>query len=67
MRGINQGQQAIFTLITLAQVVPADHPIRKIKDLADQELRALSPVFDNMYADTGRPSIPAERGCSPGA
>lgn len=60
MRGRNEGQQAIFTLVTPAQAVPADHPIRKIKDLADQELRALSPVFDQMYADTGRPSIPPE-------
>jgi hypothetical protein len=44
MRGKNQGQQAIFTLVTPAQVVPADHPIRKIKELADRELENLSPV-----------------------
>jgi len=60
MRGRNQGQQAIFTLVTPAQVVPADHPIRKIKELADQELRVLSPVFDKMYSEEGRPSVPPE-------
>src|SRR6516165_5682005 len=60
MRGKAEGQQAIFTLVTPAQVVPADHPIRRIKDLADRELALLSPVFDHMYSDTGRPSIPPE-------
>lgn len=29
--------------------------------LADECLRELSPVFDKMYARTGRPSIPPER------
>jgi transposase len=60
MRGKNHGQQAIFTLVTPAQVVPADHPIRKIKELADRELENLSPVFDKMYSEEGRPSIPPE-------
>lgn len=60
MRGKNDAQQAIFTLVTPAQVVPADHPIRRIKELADAELAKLSPVFDEMYSDVGRPSIPPE-------
>jgi hypothetical protein len=30
-------------------------------ELADDELRRLSPVFTRMYADRGRPSIPPER------
>jgi transposase len=38
-----------------------DHPIRKIKVLADRELQRLSPVFDAMYSTTGRPSVPPER------
>jgi hypothetical protein len=43
-----------------AQRVPSAHPIRRIKALADEELRKLSPVFDDMYSDRGRPSIPPE-------
>ena len=39
----------------------ADHPIRRIKALADQQLRELGPVFDRMYAEGGRSSIPPER------
>ena len=41
--------------------VPATHPVRSIKKLADAALARLSPVFDEMYASTGRPSIPPER------
>jgi transposase len=41
--------------------VPANHPIRRIKKLADDALAKLSPVFDEMYSATGRPSIPPER------
>lgn len=41
--------------------VPGDHPLRAIKKLADKALAGLSPVFDAMYAGTGRPSIPPER------
>src|SRR5262249_45071001 len=37
-----------------------DHPIRRIKALADGELARLSPVFDTMYSERGRPSIPPE-------
>ena len=32
-----------------------------IKTLADAKLAELSPVFDEMYAEGGRPSIPPER------
>ena len=35
--------------------------LRAVKKLADEALKALSPVFDEMYAATGRPSIPPER------
>ena len=54
-------QQVAFTLVQPAQRVPKDHPIRRIKGLADAELRNLSPVFDVMYSAVGRPSIPPER------
>ena len=42
------------------QLVPEDHPIREIKPMVDNALRELSPTFTDMYAETGRPSIPPE-------
>jgi transposase len=41
--------------------IPLEHPLRMIKALADQALADLSPTFDAMYAEVGRPSIPPER------
>ncbi len=61
MRGESNRQETFLSLWTPEQRVPADHPIRKIKKLADQELKRLSPVFDTMYSHTGRPSVPPER------
>ena len=61
MRGEPNRQETMLSLWTPEQRVPADHPLRKIKILADRELRRLSPVFDAMYSHTGRPSVPPER------
>src|SRR5581483_3501107 len=41
--------------------VPATHPLRSIKGYADTALKSLNRDFDELYASTGRPSIPPER------
>jgi len=41
--------------------VRPDHPLREVKALADAALATLSPLFDEMYAAGGRPSVPPER------
>ena len=43
--------------------IPANHPLRTIKQFADVALSELSPQFDRVYAadGKGRPSIPPER------
>lgn len=41
--------------------VPADHPLRPIRQLVDDILRGMSRDFDRLYAKVGRPSIPPER------
>jgi transposase len=61
MRGYFDSQPMIIAYIDLEKRVPQGHPLRKIKPLADQELKRLSPLFDEMYSHTGRPSIPPER------
>ena len=38
-----------------------DHPLRGIRTMVDEVLRALSPEFDRMYAGVGRPSIAPEK------
>lgn len=41
--------------------VPDNHPLRGIQRIADDVLDEMSPLFDAMYAETGRPSVPPER------
>lgn len=51
----------MLMLMSPEELVPADHPIRGVKKLADEALRELSPLFDEIYAEGGRPSVPPER------
>ena len=60
MRGKADSQVVMLSLVTADQLVPQDHPIRRIKPIVDNALRELSPTFTRMYAETGRPSIPPE-------
>ncbi|MBS2028340.1 MAG: IS5 family transposase [Deltaproteobacteria bacterium] len=60
MRGHESKQATMFSLQLPEQRVPPKHPLRAIKVHAEKVLKRLSPVFDAMYAERGRPSIPPE-------
>lgn len=53
-------RQVMMTATTPDQLVPMDHPIRKIKPIVDAALARLSPVFEDIYSRIGRPSLPPE-------
>jgi transposase len=61
VRGADDKQASMFSVVSPEKRVPADHPLRRIKQMADDILLSLSPTFDAMYSDVGRPSIPPER------
>ena len=61
MRGKPQAQPDFLTVVNLNAAVPADHPLRGIKRRVDTVLKKLSPLFDELYAQEGRPSIPPEQ------
>src|SRR5512138_233876 len=61
VRGRKTPQTTMLTLVSPEQRVPKSHPLRRVKALADAALAALSPTFDVMYAESGRPSVPPER------
>ena len=61
MRGTDDKQASMFSVISPEKRVAADHPLRGIKRLVDGILADLSPTFDAMYSTVGRPSIPPER------
>src|SRR3984893_2634435 len=61
MRGHDRPQATMLTLVSPEKRVPANHPIRRIKLLAETALKELSPLLEQMYSEVGRPSIPPER------
>src|SRR5690349_18047317 len=61
MRGDDQRQYEVFSYVSLEDRVPADHPLRPIRQVVDEIFRGMNREFDGLYAKAGRPSIPPER------
>src|SRR5436190_2321762 len=61
MRGSDERSDFLFSYVSPEQRVPADHPLRPIRLMVDAALGRLSPQFDALYTDFGRPSIPPEK------
>jgi len=51
----------MFSYLSPEERVPAKHPLRPIRLMVDEVLKALSPDFDGLYSAFGRPSIPPEK------
>ena len=60
MRGRDDRSEGLFSYIRLEERVPADHPLRRIRALADEALASLNDRFADLYSWTGRPSIAPE-------
>jgi transposase len=61
MRGNDRQQADMYSYLSPEERVREDHPLRRIRAMADQALKNMSERFDGMYAKTGRPSIPPEK------
>src|SRR6202158_6626547 len=61
MRGFDSQQSAMYSYLSPEQRVPADHPLRAIREMVDRALKGLSRRFNEIYSATGRPSIPPEK------
>lgn len=61
MRGNDVSQESLFSTVHLNTFVPHDHPLRLIRVLLDEAMQNLNWLFDGIYADSGRESIPPER------
>jgi transposase len=51
----------MFSYLSPEERVPAKHPLRPIRLMVDEVLKALSPDFSGLYSTFGRPSIPPEK------
>jgi len=61
MRGDDNQQEGMFSYISPEKRVPADHPLRAVRKMVDEILKEMSPKFQKLYSDVGRPSIAPER------
>ena len=60
MRGTPDPQLAMLTTLSTEDLIPADHPIRRIRVVVDEVLAGLDDTFEAMYASSGRSSVPPE-------
>ena len=56
MRGDDNQQEGMFSYISAEKRVPTDHPWRPIRRIVDEILKEMSPRFQKLYSDVGRPS-----------
>jgi len=61
MRGDDLHQDAMFSYLSPEARVPKDHPLRPVRQMVNQALRALSSDFQARYSREERPSIPPEK------
>src|SRR5437868_4173600 len=61
MRGTPDPQLAMLPSLSTEDLIPVDHPIRRIRVVVDAVLAELDPVFERMYATGGRSSVPPEQ------
>ena len=51
----------MFSYIHPEKRIPANHPLRKIRELVREVLKELNHTFRRLYSHEGRPSIPPEQ------
>ena len=61
MRGQHERTGPLFSCISTEDRIPASHPLRQVRRLADQVLDRLNQTFCQLYPEGGRPSIPPEQ------
>lgn len=61
MRGSTDRQMTICTVVDPGELIPDQHPIRRVRPFVESALSRLEPTFEEMYAKAGRPSIPPEQ------
>lgn len=61
MRGVDDQPAGLFSYVSCEARVPASHPLRPIRAIADEALEVLSSDFEGLYSKVGRPSIAPEK------
>lgn len=61
MRGSDLSQSAMFCYVSCEDMVPINHPLRMIREQAEECLRGISGELAALYSPLGRPSIAPEK------
>ena len=61
MRGEDRSSGSLFSYVDLERRVPADHPLRALREIVDEALASLSGEFSGLYSTRGRQSIAPEK------
>lgn len=54
MRGLDVSQERMFTVKTLNDFVPGEHPLRPIREIVNAALKEMDGLFAAMYSEYGR-------------
>lgn len=60
MRGPDVTQEGLFVVRKTSDYVPAGHPLLAIREILNHALRDMDMLFESMYEDRGRYSVPPE-------
>jgi len=60
MRGADITQEGLFVTKKTSDYIPADHPLIAIRTILNQALREMDRLFESIYEDRGRYSVPPE-------
>jgi len=60
MRGADVTQEGLFIVRKTSDYVPAEHPLLAIREILNMALRDMDRLFESMYEERGRYSVPPE-------
>jgi len=60
MRGADVTQEGLFVVRKTSDYVPAEHPLLAIREILNTALRDMDRLFESMYEERGRYSVPPE-------
>lgn len=60
MRGPDVTQEGLFVVRTTTDYVPKGHPLIAIREILNRALRDMDVLFESIYEDRGRYSVPPE-------
>ncbi len=58
---MDESQDSLFSYGCLEERIPAGHPLRPVRQMADEALQAMDQDFAKLYSPIGRPSIAPEQ------